>query len=161
MCGDLRDLVSRLRCAIRIKAKYLCIRLICAHAPTEDKDDKTEDAFYDKLEVLYNRCSRSIIKILVGDFSVKAKMALQLGNTVCTRKQATMASDRYTSLQHKTWLSDLNTIPDLNTKNQIYHVDRWTASSILDVRTVRGANMDSDHFLVSDKVSTHLCACNN
>ena len=55
--GDLRKLVSRFIAvderltAIRIKAKYFYISLICAHAPTEDKDDTTKDAFYDKLEV--------------------------------------------------------------------------------------------------------------
>ena len=54
--------------AIRIKAKYFYIILICAHAPTEDKDDTTKDAFYDKLEVLYNRCPRCDIKMLAGDF---------------------------------------------------------------------------------------------
>ena len=52
---------------IRIKAKYFDISVICAHAPTEDKDNTAKDAFYDKLEVVYNRCPRSVIKMLVGD----------------------------------------------------------------------------------------------
>ena len=61
MSGYLRDHVSRFTAvdehlaAIPIKPKYFYISLICAHAPTEDKDDTTKDAFYDKLEVLYNR----------------------------------------------------------------------------------------------------------
>ena len=38
--------------AIRIKAQYFYISLICAHAPTEDKDDTAKDGFYDKLKVL-------------------------------------------------------------------------------------------------------------
>ena len=57
--------------AIRIKEKYFYISLICAHAPTEDKDDTTKDAFYDKLEVLCNRCPRSDIQILFGEFNAK------------------------------------------------------------------------------------------
>ena len=66
--GNLRDLVSRFTAvderpaAIRIKAKYFYISLICAHAPTEDKDDTTKGVFYDKLEALYNRCPRADIK---------------------------------------------------------------------------------------------------
>ena len=75
--GNLRDLVSRFSAvderlaAIRIKAKYLYISLICAHARTEDKDNTTNDVFYDKLEVLYNGCPRSDIKMLVDDFNAK------------------------------------------------------------------------------------------
>ena len=38
---------------------------------------------------------------------------------------------------------------------------RRHASSILDVRTLRGANNDSDQFLVVAKVRTRLCAFNN
>ena len=71
--GDLRKLVSRFTAvderlaASRIKPKYFYIRVICAHAPAEEKDDTTKDAFYYKLEVLYNRCPRSDIKMPLGD----------------------------------------------------------------------------------------------
>ena len=71
----------------------------------EDKDDTTKDAFYDKLEVLYNRRPRSDIKMLVGDFNAKVGdkvfLAQQSENTVYRRNQATMASDWYPSLPHK------------------------------------------------------------
>ena len=68
---NLRDLVSRFiavderLAAIRIKTKCFYISLICAHDPTEDKDDTAKDVFYD------NRCRRSDIKILIGDFNAK------------------------------------------------------------------------------------------
>ena len=51
MSGNLRKLVSRFTAvderlaAIRIKAKYFYISLICAHAPTEYKDDKPRMPF--------------------------------------------------------------------------------------------------------------------
>ena len=96
---DLRELVSRFTAVdeclatIRIKPKYFYISLLCAHAPTEDKDDKAKSAFYDKLEVLYNRCPIFDIKILVGDFNAKVGRAQQSGNTVCTGNKRLMASD--------------------------------------------------------------------
>ena len=86
--GDLRKIVSRFTAvdeslaAIRIKAKYFYISLICTHAPTEYKDDTTKDAFYDKFEVLYNRCPRSDIKMLVGDFNAKVWREGIFGPTV-------------------------------------------------------------------------------
>ena len=55
---------------------------VCSHAPTEDKNDTTKDDFYDKLEVLYNRCPRSDIKMLVGDFNAKVGREGIFGPTV-------------------------------------------------------------------------------
>ena len=67
------------------------------------------------------------------------------------------------SFQHRHIQKTTCQSPDLNTKNQIDHtmIDGRHASSILDVRSVRCANMDSSHFLVAAKVRTRLCARNN
>jgi hypothetical protein len=52
-----------------------------------------------------------------------------------------------------TWTS-----PDGKTHNQIDHIliDRRWNSSILDVRSFRGANCDTDHYLVVAKVRERL-----
>ena len=173
MRRDLRKLVSQFTAvderlaAIRIKAKYFYISLIAAQAPTEDNDDTAKDASYDKLEVLYNRCPRPDIKILVGDFNAKVGRE---GPTVGKHSLHRKTSDngfrlvsfaaaqnmiisnsrfQHRNIHKATWQS-----PDLNTKNQIDNVviDRRQASSILDVRTP--ANMDSDHLLVAAKART-------
>ncbi|GFT55258.1 uncharacterized protein TNCV_4611321 [Trichonephila clavipes] len=56
---------------------------------------------------------------------------------------------------HKyTWTS-----PDGQTHNQIDHVliDRRHRNNIMDVRSYRGANVDTDHILVRSKVKFRLC----
>ena len=140
MRGDLRKLISRFTAvderlaAIRIKATYFYIRLICAHASTENKDDTTKDAFYDKLEILYNRCRRSDIKMLVGDFNAKVGSEGIFGPTVGKQSLHEKTSDNgfrlvsFAAAQNSTRLQHLNIhkatwrFPDLNAKNQIDHV---------------------------------------
>ncbi|XP_043063419.1 uncharacterized protein LOC122319764 [Drosophila ficusphila] len=61
---------------------------------------------------------------------------------------------RHLDIHKASWIA-----PDRLTRNQIDHVviDARHASSILDVRSFRGPNIDSDHWLVAAKVRTRLC----
>ena len=63
--------ISERIATIRIKAKFFNISLICAHAPTNDKDDEVKDAFYANLENAYDRCPSHDVKIVLGDFNGK------------------------------------------------------------------------------------------
>ena len=176
----LKSLVSRFTpvderlATIRIKAKFFNISLLCAHAPTEDKDEQTKDMFYERLEREYDRCPDHDIKIVLGDFNAKIGKERIFGPTIgqfslhdetsdngmrlsgfAAAKNMVVSSTRFRHLDiHKaTWLS-----PDQETRNQIDHVviDGRHSSSVLDVRSIRGANIDSDHYLVAAKVRTRL-----
>ena len=161
---------------IRIKAKFFNISLICAHAPTDEKDELTKDAFYECLDRTYEQCPQHDVKIVLGDFNAKVGKEGIFGQTVgkfslltdnldngmrlidfAAARNMVVSSTRFQHLDiHKaTWLS-----PDQKTRNQIDHVviDGRHASSVLDVRTIRGANIDSDHYLVAAKVRTRICA---
>ena len=56
---------------IGIKAKFANIRIICAHAPTEEKDEDTKDIFFELLDKTYEQCPGYDIKIVLGDFNAK------------------------------------------------------------------------------------------
>ncbi|XP_060665650.1 uncharacterized protein LOC132797914 [Drosophila nasuta] len=160
---------------IQITAKFFNISLICAHAPTEEKDDATKDAFYADLVRAYGRCPSHDIKILLGDFNAKVGREDIFGATVgrFSLHETTSSNGlrligfaaahnmvvrstgfRHLDIHKASWLS-----PDRLTRNQIDHVviDARHASSILDVRSCRGPNIDSDHYLVAAKIRTRLC----
>ena len=67
---------------IRIKANFYGISLICAHAPTEDKDEQNKYMFYERLEREYDRCPDHDIKIVLGDFNAKIGKERIFGPTI-------------------------------------------------------------------------------
>ncbi|XP_054082672.1 uncharacterized protein LOC105219245 isoform X1 [Zeugodacus cucurbitae] len=147
----------------RLKAKFFNISLICAHV--------IKDTFYERLERTYERCPRHDVKIVLGDFNARLGKEGVFGPTVGkfslhdetspnglrlidfagTRN---MTRFQYKKIHQATWLS-----PDRITRNQIDHVviDGRHVSSVFDVRTLRGPNIDSDHYLVAAKIRTRLC----
>ena len=125
-----------------------------------------KDDFYEELERIYMKAPKHDIKIMMGDFNAKVGRELGLAPNVgkyslheqtnnngwrmtdfaITKNMATSS----TLFQHKrihkgTWRS-----PDETTPNQIDHVmtDSRHATDILDVKSCRGADCDSDHYKV-------------
>lgn len=162
---DFKPIDERL-CTLRLKGKFFNITLINAHAPTEDKDDDVKDVFYETLQNAYNNAPTRDIKIVLGDFNAKiGREAVYYPNVgkhsrhQTTNENGTRLVDfavsnnmvvSSTHFPHKdihkiTWVS-----PDGYTKNQIDHVliDDRHKSNINDVRSCRGLNIDSDHYLV-------------
>ena len=67
---------------IRIKAKFANISLICAHAPTEDKDDANSEGFYELLDKNFEQCPKDEVKIVLGDFNARIGKEDIFGRTV-------------------------------------------------------------------------------
>ncbi|XP_022196882.1 craniofacial development protein 2-like [Nilaparvata lugens] len=153
-------------CIMRIEEKFFNISLICVHAPTNESDEHIKDQFYERLENVYKNTPEHDVKLILGDFNAK------LGKEACHRptigpyslhdesnenglRMIDFAGDnnmtisstcfKHKDIQKITWAS-----PDGTTKNQIDHVmiDRRQCSDILDVRSVRGADCDTDHFII-------------
>jgi hypothetical protein len=136
------------------------------HAPCEDKGDDVKDSFYEELGCVFDQFPRYDMKILLGDFNAKPRIGneslheisndngVRIVNFASSKNlvvKSTMFPHR--KIHKHTW-----TFPEGNTHNQIDHIliDRRRHSSILDVRSFRGADCDTDHYLVVAKVKERL-----
>jgi hypothetical protein len=135
------------------------------HDPTEDKDDDIKDSFYEELEQVFHQFPRYHMKILLGDLSAKIgredifkpiigneslhEASNDNGVTVINFATSKNLIVKSTPLPHRDIHKHTWTSPDGVTHNQIDHVltDKRCHSNILDVRSFRGADCDTDHYL--------------
>jgi hypothetical protein len=144
------------------------------HAPREDTSDDIKDSFYEELGRVFDQFSRCDMKILLDDFiakvsredifkpTIKNEISHEISNgngvrevNFATSKKLVVKS---TMFPHRSIYKYTLTSPDRNTHYQTDQtlIDRRWQSSILDVRSFRGANCDSDHYLVVAKVRDRL-----
>lgn len=161
-------------CRIRLKGKFFNTSIINAHAPTEDKTDDIKEDFYDVLGRTYDQCPANDIKIIIGDLNAKIGREDAFGKTIGRHslhedsndngvRAVMFAASRNmvvcgTLFDHKnihkwTWTS-----PNGKTSNQIDHVliDARHVGNVMDTRSYRGANIDSDHYLVGTKIRSRI-----
>ena len=161
-------------CRIRNREKFRNLTIISAYAPTEDKGEEEKVDFYSKLERICSRVPKYELLIVMGEFNAK------VGREECRYKvsgkysihehsnengsflvQFAIRNNLYiksTTFPHKTIHMGTWKIPGSTEVNQIDHVlvSARHASSIIDVRNSRGANCDSDHYLVKAKVRERI-----
>lgn len=166
-------------CSIRIKGTFYNYTLFSCHAPTEASSDDEKDAYYDALERAFDACSRSDIKILLGDFNAKigredaykptiGSFSLHEESNENGKRVIDFAASRNLvvgstlfpgrRIYKATWKS-----PDGVTHNQIDHIliSSRHKSNLLSSRTYRGANVDSDHYLVISKIRARIATVRN
>ena len=56
---------------LRLKAKWFSCTLINVHAPTNKKNGRVKEEFYNLLEQNINQIANSDIKVMLGDFNAK------------------------------------------------------------------------------------------
>jgi sorting nexin-29 len=140
------------------------------YAPTEEGDDDEKDLFYDELDRLWGLCPRHDVKIIMGDFNSKIGREEEFRPFLGNYSLHDVSNDNgirlisfaashdmiigSTLFQHKnihkaTWRS-----PDGSYSNQIDHmlISSRYRTNLMDVKTFRGANLDSDHYLVICKL---------
>lgn len=157
-------------CRIRIRGQYRKITFVNVHAPTEEKTEEEKDVFYEKVEDVIGKIPNYDVKIILGDFNAKVgreeifknvtggcskhKDSNQNGQKLIRFAEENNMKIVSTGFEHKdiykgTWVS-----PDGKTINQIDHclIEKKHARTITDVRSCRGANIDSDHYMVKIKM---------
>jgi hypothetical protein len=160
---------------------YIILRVRCCniivvnvHAPCEDTSDDIKDSFYEKLGRVFDQFPSYDMKILLGDFSAKVRSEDILKPTIGNGSPDEIGNNngvrvvnfptsrnlviKITMFPHRSIHKYTWTSPDGKTHNQIDHVliDRRRHSSKLDVRSFRGADCDSDRYLVVAKVRERL-----
>jgi len=161
-------------CSLWIRGKLFNYSIINAHAPMEDKTDSEKDAFYDELRKLYDACPRHDVKLIIGDlnaqigkeaiyYSTIGKEAFHQESNENGKRLIHFAASRNmvigsTLFQHKeihkmTWRST-----DMQYFSQIDHllIDSQHVSHLMDVRSHRCANVDSDHYLTVSRLRARI-----
>lgn len=163
--------------SLRLATKARNITFVQIYAPTEQAPDDVKDAFYEQLDHTMNNVRKSDMVVLMGDMN--AQVGSSNGNweaVMGTHGIGTMNDNgerfaeicgnhglviggtlfRHLDIHKVTWVS-----PNGRTQNQIDHIaisGKWR-SCLLDVRNRRGADVYSDHHLLTGlmriKFSTH------
>ena len=151
---------------VRLQTRLMKVTLVQVYAPTNASDDEEKDSFYELLQDVLDATPEHDMKMVMGDFNAQVgsdttgweeamgREAIGERNENGERLLSYCSSNKLkiggSLFQHKnihkgTWRS-----PNGLTVNQIDHIcyqRRW-ASSVKDVRTYRGADVGSDHYLV-------------
>jgi endonuclease/exonuclease/phosphatase family metal-dependent hydrolase len=161
-------------CKLRLRGRFHNYSIFSAHAPTEHKDATEKDTFYDMSEKEYEKCPKHDNKIILGDFNAKIGQEENLKPVIGMNSLHKESNDNgmrlisyaasmdmvigSTLFPHKNIYKACWKSPDGRTTNQIDHVliDRSHKSCLQDVRSYRGANIDSDHFLIIAKIWSRI-----
>jgi hypothetical protein len=161
-------------CFIHVKGKIWDIALLNCYAPTEDKNNDVKSDFYESLENAYDSLPGNTIKIIVGDLNAQIGRESSYRPTIgqeslhltsndngvrainfAVSKDLVVSSTFFPrkDIYKQTWVS-----PNTITKSQIDHViiNRRHKSCIRNVRSYRGADGDTDHYLVVTDFSEKL-----
>ena len=157
----------------RFYSRYRRITIIQVYAPHNEREDEEKDHFYQELQEVLDSCNKNDIIIVMGDFNARAgndntgyerTMGIhgigtqnENGERLCEFSQLNGLVIAGTLFPHKdihkyTWVN-----PDSSVKSKIDHLlisGQWR-SSVQDCRVQRGADANSDHYLVRTRIK--LC----
>ena len=159
----------------RFFSRFVKLTVIQIYSPTNDADETEKDTFYEQLQKEIETVPQHDILVVMGDANAKVgnsndgwerimgKEGLGTMNEngmrlaeMCALNNLVVGGTlfKHQNIHKYTWES-----PNGRDKNQIDHVlvNSRYRRSLLDVRTMRGADANSDHHLVMAKIRLKLC----
>ena len=162
---------------IVLRGRWRNIIIINVHAPSEEKSDEAKDSFCEELEQVFDQFPKYHMKMLLGEFNAKVGRENSFKSKIGQESLHQDSNDngvrlvnfatsqnmvvKNTMFPHRNIHKYTWTSPDDKTLNQIDHVliDRRWQSSVRGVRSFRGADCDTDHYLRIAKVRERLAMC--
>ncbi|XP_073668552.1 uncharacterized protein [Paramisgurnus dabryanus] len=158
----------------KTKKQKVKVDILQVYAPTNDSKEEDKEVFYCRLRSIVQKCPRSNIILLMGDLNAKIGsknkgyeecMGTQgLGEMnengerladLCALEGLVIGGSLFMhkNIHKATWIS-----PDMSTANQIDHICicKKFRRSLQDVRVKRGADVASDHHLLTAKIKLKL-----
>ena len=163
--------ISDRMCWLRIKGRFYNYTIFNVHCPHEGSPDAEKEAFYAKLEKEFDSRPQRDVKIVIGDMNARIGREEMYKPVIGPNSLHTVTNNngqrcinfaasrgmvvRSTFFPRKNIHKVTWTSPNQRTKTQIDHVliDGRFFSDIRNIRTYRGADINSDHYLVG--VSMH------
>lgn len=166
--------ISERMCYIRLTGHIIDIVIINCYAPTEEKGEDIKESFYEELDKVWDSISNYCVKIVIGDFNAKVGREEMYQPTIGRESLHDRSNDNGTRLIHfcmtngltlsntyfprkdiykQTWVASNRVV-----KNQIDHVmiQSKRKGYIQNVRSYRGADVDSDHYLIIERFTLRL-----
>nr|KAG5687784.1 hypothetical protein BaRGS_025678 [Batillaria attramentaria] len=170
--------ISKRIITARFYTRYRRVTVLQAYAPHNEREEEEKDQFYLELQETLDECNKNDIIIIMGDLNAKVgsdnsgyerTMGVhglgtqnENGERLCEFCQINGLVITGTLFPHKdihkaTWVS-----ADGRVRNQIDHLlsGQWR-SSVLDTKVQRGADANSDHYLVRTRIKLRLSTHKN
>ena len=158
----------------RFYSKFVKLTMIHVYAPTNYADEQTKEDFYGKLPEVAEQVHNHDMLIITGDMNATVGNLVNGLERVMGRHGLGTVNDNgerlkefcnfnemvitgtvfpHKEIHKQTWVS-----PDGRTKNKIDHtlVNRRFRTSVLDTRSMRSADVASDHYLVRSTIKLKL-----
>ena len=170
---DYKAISTRI-CTLRIKGKFFNYTIINVHATTEVSTEEEKESFYEHLQKTYDDSLSYDAKIIIGDMNVqvgKEEIYRPTRGSHSLRENTNDNGYRIiqfatlnnmvigsTMFQHRNIHKPKWTAPHRSFENQIDNmvIDARHMSDLLDVKSYREGNVDSDHYLVIARMRARI-----